>query len=60
MGAIMPGHDPAVRGIGGVLIASAAALFAHHSGMSAWETFGVFALTGLGFPLLVGGRLSNW
>lgn len=44
-----------VRGWGGFLVAGAAAIFAQHVGMSVWQVFAVFALVGLGLPMLVMG-----
>ena len=41
-------------------MALAAAMFANHANIPAWQVFAVFMLIGIGLPALVGGRLSNW
>lgn len=53
-------HDPAARGMGGVLVGGAMAMIAAHLGMSRWEVAAVALLVGIGLPLAIGGRWKNW
>ncbi len=55
----MEGHSSSVRGIGGVLVGCAAAIFAEHIGMPEWKVIAVAVLVGVGLPILVGGRFQN-
>ena len=53
-------ETPGTRGIGAVLLAAVAVMFAQNAGMSGRHLWAIGPLVGLGSALLVTGRWSGW
>jgi len=49
-----------IRGMGGILLAVAAGIFADRMGITGWELFAVPVLVGLGALMVATGRLKGW
>jgi hypothetical protein len=53
-------RDAAMRGLGGLLVASVAGQFAAHVGMPAWQIGLIVVFVAIGLPMCLSGRLGNW